>query len=49
MSLSKDLANYFAKTMFSLREVIKNIWDQETVIPMQSVINFCDSHHNKLL
>ena len=38
MSLPKDVSNNFIKTMFSLRDMIKIVSDQETDIYKQPVI-----------
>ena len=36
MSLLKDVLNDFTKTMFSLRDMLKNVLDQSTVVPPRS-------------
>ena len=39
MSLPKDASNNFTKTMFSLRNIIKDVFDQQTVIPIVTSID----------
>ena len=36
MSLPKNVSKYFIKTIFSVRYMITNASDQQTVIPMQT-------------
>ena len=38
MSIAKDASNNFTKAMFFLRDMIKNVSDQSTVIPTQPLI-----------
>ena len=44
MSLPKDVSNKFIKTMFSVRDMIANASDQQTVIPIKS---FFDKSMNR--
>ena len=39
MSLPKDASNNFTKTMFSLRDMMKDVLDQQTVIPIVTSID----------
>ena len=39
MWLPKDASNNFTKTMFSLRDMIKDVFDQQTVIPIVTSID----------
>ena len=39
MSLSKNVANNFTQTLFSLRDMIKIVPDQSTVIPRQPIVS----------